>query len=388
MKVPFADLYAQHQEIQTELEAIFRQMVARSAFVGGAWVTNFEQRFAHFCQTNHAVACASGTDALKLALMAVGVRAGDEVITTPHTFIASTEAILLLGAFPVFVDIDLDSYTLSPHQLAVFLEENGVWGENGRFYNRHTRRPIAAILPVHLYGLPADMTPILELAAHYQLRVVEDACQAHGATYEMAGQVKRAGSLAEVAAFSFYPGKNLGAMGEAGGVTTNSPETAERMKRWRDHGQQEKYIHVEPDGWNARLDSLQCAVLDLKLNYLEKWNQCRRQVAAWYHQFLADDERIILPQEPNGRSHVYHLFVVRLDDRETVRQKLNEQGIGTGLHYPIPLHLQPAYQGWGWQPGDFPATETAASHILSLPMFPHLTQEQVYQVCITLKSAL
>lgn len=388
MKIPFVDLFSQHQEVRAEIEAAFQQILETSAFIGGSWVANFEHQFAQFCGTQHAVACATGTDALKLALMAADIAPGDEVITVPNTFIATTEAITLVGAFPAFVDIDPQTYNLSPQLLEEFLVEQCVQDGNGRLFNRHTHRPITAILPVHLYGLPADMAPILQLAARYNLHVIEDACQAHGASYQLNGEWKQAGSLGDVAAFSFYPGKNLGAMGEGGGVTTNNATMAHRMKQWRDHGQREKYIHDNANGWNGRLDTLQCAILNIKLQKLAEWNNRRRQAAAWYRQRLEQDERIVLPHEPNGRFHVYHLFVVQLPDRETVRQKLTEQGIGLGLHYPLPLHLQPAYQGWGWQPGQFTATETAANHLLSLPMFPHLTEDQVDHVCRVLLNAL
>lgn len=388
MHVPFVDLFAQHQELRPQIEAIFQKVLEQSAFVGGSMVTEFEQAYAAYCGTAHAVACANGTDALKLALMAVGVQSGDEVITAPHTFIATVEGMSLLGAFPAFVDIDPATYALSAEKLDEFLAENCQRDSDGRLRNKRTHRPVTTILPVHLYGLPADMNAIHALAQQYGLRVVEDACQAHGATYQTNGTVHKAGNLAEAAAFSFYPGKNLGAMGEAGAVTTNNPDMALKMRQWRDHGQQEKYVHISADGWNGRLDTLQCAILALKLTKLDEWNGRRRQAAQWYRDYLADDERITLPIEPNGRQHVYHLYVVRLPNREKVRQALSEQGIGVGLHYPIPLHLQPAYAHWGGQAGDFPASEAAANTILSLPMHPALTQEQVAFVCQRLKAAL
>jgi dTDP-4-amino-4,6-dideoxygalactose transaminase len=381
MHVPFVDLRAQHDELRAEIESTIGVVIDKSAFIGGEPVEVFEEHFAAFCSARYAVACANGTDALKLALMACGVRRGDEVITIPHTFIATVEAINMVGAHPTFVDIDGPTYTLSPVKLAEFLEQQCRPGHDGHMVNLKTGRPVVAVLPVHLYGLPADMQPILELAKQYNLKVIEDACQAHGAVYRLNGVEKRVGTLGEAAAFSFYPGKNLGAMGEGGAVTTNDEQLDRRMRIWRDHGQSQKYVHVSPDGWNGRLDALQCAILNIKLKKLDEWNERRRQAARWYYERLAGDERIVLPIEPAGREHVYHLFVVRLPNREKVRQELAERGIGVGLHYPIPLHLQAAYHDMGWSEGDFPESERAAASILSLPMFPHITEEQVDYVC-------
>lgn len=388
MNVPFVDLRSQHEEIRPALDAAFRDIIDTSSFIGGTWVESFEQQFAAYCGARHAVACANGTDALKLALMAAGVRPGDEVITVPHTFIATVEAITLAGAHPAFVDIDGPTYNMSPLKLAAFLETRCRVGRQDHCTDVETGCPVVAILPVDLYGLPADMGPLRELAARYNLKVVEDACQAHGATYQMAGEERRAGTLGHVAAFSFYPGKNLGAMGEGGAVTTNDATMAHQMRVWRDHGQSERYVHVSADGWNSRLDSLQCAVLSLKLAKLEQWNAHRRRATGWYRERLGGDERITLPIEPPGRGHVYHLFVVRVPNRDATRKALTEQGIGVGLHYPIPLHLQSAYRSMQAHAGDFPAAEAAAASIISLPMFPHITEEQVDYVCETLKATL
>ncbi|HEX6292690.1 MAG TPA: DegT/DnrJ/EryC1/StrS family aminotransferase [Herpetosiphonaceae bacterium] len=388
MHVPFLDLRAQHDELRAEIAQAIDAIIDQSAFIGGDAVATFEEHFAAYCGARHAVACANGTDALKLALMACGVRRGDEVITVPNTFIASVEAITMLGAHPCFVDVDSESYTLSPARLAEFVATGCRVDQDGRLINRATRRPVTAIMPVHLYGLPADMQPILELASRYRLCVVEDACQAHGASYTSDGVARRVGTLGEAAGFSFYPGKNLGAIGEGGAVITRSAEQDQAMRIWRDHGQSQKYVHVSPDGWNGRLDALQCAILDIKLRKLDEWNARRRQAAAWYRERLAGDERIVLPVEPAGSRHVYHLFVIRLADRDAAYQALSEQGIGLGLHYPIPLHLQAAYRDLGWQQGDFPVSEAAASSILSLPMFPHLTEEQVDYVCAQLTKHL
>lgn len=381
MHIPFVDLRAQHDELWPQIEAAIGDVIDRSAFIGGAMVETFERNFAAFCSSRHAVGCANGTDALKLALMACGVRQGDEVITVPHTFIATTEAISLVGAYPAFVDIDRATYNLSPHKLGEFLEHQCRLGRDGHLVNLDTGRPVVAVMPVHMYGLPADMQPIRQLAERYNLHVIEDACQAHGATYRLDGEARSTGTLGDAAAFSFYPGKNLGAMGEGGAVTTNDARMDRAMRIWRDHGQSEKYVHVSPDGWNGRLDTLQCAILDVKLQKLHEWNEQRRQAARWYCERLAGNEQVILPVEPTGRAHVYHLFVVRLPDRERVRHALSEQGIGVGLHYPIPLHLQAAYRDMGWHAGDFPEAEAAAASILSLPMFPHITEAQVDVVC-------
>jgi dTDP-4-amino-4,6-dideoxygalactose transaminase len=314
------------------------------------------------------------------------VHRGDEVVTVPNTFIATVEALTMLGAFPAFVDIDSATYHLSPDKLAAFLETCCRPGQDGRPINMRTGRPVVAVLPVHLYGLPVDMEPILELADRYRLRVIEDACQAHGATYRLGGVERRVGTLGDAAAFSFYPGKNLGAMGEGGAVTTDDDRMDRDMRIWRDHGQSERYIHVSPDGWNGRLDALQCAILEIKLKQLEVWNERRRQVAAWYRDRLAGDKRIVLPVELAGRKHVYHLFVVRVANRDRVRGELAARDISTGLHYPIPLHLQAAYQNLGWRRGDFPKAEDAAATILSLPMFPHLIEEAVDYICCTFRA--
>lgn len=388
MPVPFVDLRAQHDEVRAEIDAAIKEIIDNSSFIGGPRVASFERNFASFCGTRHALACASGTDALRLALMAAAVGPGEEIITPPHTFIATVEAMTMVGAHPAFVDIDGPTYNLSAERLAAFLEDHCRLGRDGHLINGQTGRRVVAVMPVHLYGLPADMAPILDLARQYNLRVIEDACQAHGATYEMNGTAHRAGSIGEVAAFSFYPGKNLGAMGEAGAATTNDAQIDANMRVWHDHGQSQRYIHVSPDGWNGRLDTIQCSVLDIKLKKLDEWNARRRMAAGWYRERLAGDERVVLPVEPDGRQHVYHLFVVRLPDREKVRELLSAGGIGVGLHYPIPLHLQVAYRDLGYGPGAFPESEAAASSILSLPMFPHITEEQVDAVCFALKDAL
>ena len=388
MKVPFVDLRAQHDEVRDEIESTIREIIDQSQFIGGERVASFEKKFAAFCGARHAVACASGTDALKLALMAGGVAEGDEVITVPNTFIATVEAITQVRARCTFVDIDPETYNLSPQNLAEFLEKQCFLGGEGHLLDARTGLRITAVLVVHLYGQPADMTDILEIAGRYNLKVIEDACQAHGATYRINDEDRRVGTLGLAGAFSFFPGKNLGAMGEGGAVTTNDDLMDRHMRIWRDHGQSERYVHVSPFGWNGRLDAMQCAILEIKLRKLDEWNERRRRAAAWYRERLAGDPRISLPRELPGRKHVYHLFAVRVPDRDKSRQYLTAQGIGVGLHYPIALHLQQAYLCLGWQPGDFPESEAAAASILSLPIFPHISEEQVDYVCRSLKEIL
>lgn len=382
MKVPFVDLRSMHEEVRSEIDAAWKEIVDRSAFVGGPAVADFERSFAGYCHAPHAVGVSSGTDALRLALQAVGVRAGDLVVTVPHTFIATVEAISQLGASPVFVDIDPASYTMDPRLVERYLERECAV-RNGALVERRRNRPVTCLLPVDLYGHPADWEPLVELAHRYDLKLVEDACQAHGARYGG----RSCGTFGDAAAFSFYPGKNLGAMGEAGAITTASEELAERCRVLRDHGQRERYIHVTAEGGNARLDALQAVVLTAKLGRLERWNDARRRVAAWYQGRLPG-EPLVLPAERSGAHHVYHLYVVQVPHRDEVRRQLDQSGVATGLHYPVPLHLQAAYAALGHEPGDFPASEAVAARGISLPMFPHLTEQQVDHVASALRSAL
>jgi len=388
MKVPFVDLRAMHEEVRPEFTAAFNDILDHSSFIGGPYVANFEKHFAAYQGAKSAVACASGTDAVKYALKASGIRPGDGVITSPNTFIATVEAITALGAVPIFVDIDISTYHLSAKHLRDYLEHDCQLGSDSYWVDKRTGTRITTLLPVHLFGMIAEMQPLVAIAKEFNLTIVEDAAQAHGATYQMNGTVLKAGVFGAAAGFSFYPAKNLGALGEGGAVVTNDPDADQRIRMWRDHGSSKKYVHVSPDGWNSRLDTLQCAFLDIKLRQLDRWNAGRRQAAAWYQQGLADDARIVLPQVPEGREHVYHLFVVRVPDRDRVKKVLGERGIGCGLHYPIPLHLQDAYKDLGYAKGDFPEAETAAETILSLPMFPHLTEEMVAYVCENLKDVL
>jgi dTDP-4-amino-4,6-dideoxygalactose transaminase len=379
--IPFLDLISPHVELEEELIAVFRQALHTAGFIGGPLVDNFEQSFAAFCNTDHAVAISSGTDALRFALMACGIQPGDTVLTVPHTFIATTEAISQAGAQPEFIDIDERTYNLSVEALKSFLEQECSRDKSGRLLSRRTGRPVTAVVPVHLYGQMADMDPILDLANEYGLTVIEDACQAHGAEYFSKKHDKwmKAGSMGRAAAFSFYPGKNLGACGEAGAATTNDAGIAARMRMLRDHGQAKKYYH-DVEGYNGRLDSIQAGLLHVKLAHLAKWNAERRERAVEYNRLLAGNRSLIRPYEPSWSRGVYHLYVVRTSDRDGLMEHLKAAGIGTGIHYPVPLHLQKAYTWLNYSAGDFPVTALAATEILSLPMFPQLTAAQQARV--------
>jgi dTDP-4-amino-4,6-dideoxygalactose transaminase len=313
--------------------------------------------------------------------MACGIQPGDTVLTVPHTFIATTEAISQAGAQPEFIDIDERTYNLSVEALKSFLEQECSRDKSGRLLSRRTGRPVTAVVPVHLYGQMADMDPILDLANEYGLTVIEDACQAHGAEYFSKKHDKwmKAGSMGRAAAFSFYPGKNLGACGEAGAATTNDAGIAARMRMLRDHGQAKKYYH-DVEGYNGRLDSIQAGLLHVKLAHLAKWNAERRERAVEYNRLLAGNRSLIRPYEPSWSRGVYHLYVVRTSDRDGLMEHLKAAGIGTGIHYPVPLHLQKAYTWLNYSAGDFPVTALAATEILSLPMFPQLTAAQQARV--------
>ena len=375
--IPFLDLITPHVELEQELTQVFQKALRTAGFIGGPMVEEFEKAFATFCETSHSVAISSGTDALRFALMACGVKSGDVVVTVPHTFIATTEAISQAGAMPEFVDIDERTYNLDPQKLREYLEEQCERDKFGKLISSRSGRPVTAIVPVHLYGQTADMDAILELAERFDLLVIEDACQAHGAEYFSRKQKRwmKAGSMGRAAAFSFYPGKNLGACGEAGAVTTNDAGLAKKISMLRDHGQAQKYYH-DIEGYNGRLDAIQAGLLSAKLAHLAKWNTQRRDRAAEYSRLLARNEAVRIPYEPTWSRAVYHLYVIRTDDREEMMNHLKRAGIGTGIHYPIPLHLQKAYESLNYSLGDFPAAERAAAEIISLPMFPQLTARQ------------
>lgn len=364
MKVPFLDLKIQYESIRDEIAVCLQQVLDNTAFAGGRFVEQFEREFASFCRSESAVGVGSGTEALWITLQCLGVGQGDEVITTPNTFIATAEAISFCGAKPVFVDVDELTYNMRPELL------------EGAITPR-TR----AIIPVHLYGQTADMAPILEIARKKGLFVIEDACQAQGAEYK--GQ--RAGSMGDAGCFSFYPGKNLGAYGEAGAVVTNNHELADKIKILRDHGQREKYNHLMI-GWNCRMDGFQGAVLSVKLKYLDRWNESRRKNAELYNLLLADLERIVTPFEADYAKHIYHIFPILTENRQQLMDALAENQIYCGIHYPVPLHLQDAYRSLGYKKGDFPVAEKCCQQLVSLPMFPELTSEQISYVVEKIKN--
>jgi|SRR5579883_365054 dTDP-4-amino-4,6-dideoxygalactose transaminase len=387
-KVPFLDLVTPHKELETELLDVVKKAFSNAGFIGGPMVEGFERDFGAFSHAKFCVGVNSGTDALRFAFMAADVRPGDIIITVPHTFIATTEAISQAGARIAFVDIHERTYTMDPEKLRDYLEKQCEFdAKTGKLIEKASQHRVAGIVPVHLYGQMADMDPIMELAEKYNLFVVEDACQAHGAEYfsKKDNKWKRAGSIGNAAAFSFYPGKNLGACGEGGAVTTNDEAMAARMKMIRDHGQAKKYYH-DIEGYNGRLDSIQAGWLSVKLPHLAKWNESRRNLAHRYHELFAEvKDSVVLPVEAPWTKGVYHLYVVRLHDREAFQARLAEAGIGTGIHYPIPLHEQKAYQSLGYKTGDFPVTERVAREIVSLPMFPQMTRAQQDEVVSAVK---
>lgn len=375
--VPFLDLVTPHLELERELVEVFRHSLHTAGFVGGSPVQEFEEAFANFCNAHSCVAVNSGTDALRFALMAAGVRAGDGVVTVPNTFIATTEAISQAGATPEFVDVEERTANLSVERLREFVERGCRRDAEGRLVSLRSGRPVTAIVPVHLYGQMADMDPILSLADEYGLVVIEDACQAHGAEYfsQKHNRAMKAGSMGRAAAFSFYPGKNLGACGEGGAVTTNDAELAAVVRKLRDHGQTKKYHH-DVEGYNGRLDAIQAGFLNAKLPHLARWNQQRRELAENYHRSLAGNPAVQTFTEPSWSRGVYHLYVIRSMDRDSLMRHLNAEGIGTGIHYPIPLHLQKAYAGLNYRAGAFPVAERLAAEILSIPMYPQLNAAQ------------
>jgi dTDP-4-amino-4,6-dideoxygalactose transaminase/acetyltransferase-like isoleucine patch superfamily enzyme len=379
--ISFLDLVAPHLELEDELTDAFRRSLRTAGFVGGPIVQEFEEAFASFCGASHAIAVSSGTDALRFALMACGIGAGDVVVTVPNTFIATTEAITQVLAIPEFVDIDEHTYNMSVTMLERFLEKQCIRNSEGKLISLRNGRPVTAIVPVHLYGQMADMDGIMSLAAKYDLTVIEDACQAHGAEYFSKKQNRwvKAGTLGRASAFSFYPGKNLGACGEGGAATTDDAEIAKKIKMLRDHGQAKKYYH-DMEGYNGRLDTIQAAILHVKLPHLAKWNEQRRELAGEYNRLLSADQALGVPYEAHWSRGVYHLYVIRTNDREGLMSHLKDAGIGSAIHYPIPLHLQKAYLSLNYSPGDFPITERIATEIISLPMFPQLTKAQQARV--------
>ena len=378
--IPFLDLVTPHKVLEQELVEAFREALRGAAFIGGPQVEAFEQEFAAYCGTKYCVGVANGTDAVRFALMALGIGCGDAVVTVSHTFIATIEAISQTGAQTEFVDIDPQSYCMSPDALEAYLSGCTRDPKTGRPVGVRSGKPIAAIVPVHLYGQVADMNAILTVAARHRVAVVEDACQAHGAEYQAQdGRWRKAGTFGAAAAFSFYPGKNLGACGEGGAVTTNNEHVAARIRMLRDHGQAKKYYH-DIEGYNGRLDAIQAAFLRIKLRYLDTWNEQRREAALRYNELFSAIPAVARPFERSGSKAVYHLYVLRHDDRDALADHLRAGNIHCGLHYPVPAHLQTCYRGWGYTPGTLPVTERAATEILSLPMFPGLAARQQQRV--------
>lgn len=390
-RIPLVDLAPTHAALRKDLLGVFAAALDSGRFIGGPMVDTFEAEYAAFCGTRFCVGVASGTDALRFALVAAGVRAGDTVLTAPLTFIATTEAISQAGARPDFLDVTEGTWTLDPERLRVYLEDGCTSDpRTGRPVSRRTGGRVTAVVPVHLYGQPADMDPIRELAARYGLAVVEDACQAHGAEYcsKAEGGWQRAGAMGRAAAFSFYPSKNLGAMGEAGAITTDDPEVAAACRLLRDHGQTRKYEHAV-EGYNGRLDAIQAGLLTVKLRHLPAWNEERRELARRYDELLAGcAEALGPPTEPSWARGVYHLYVVSVEERERVQTVLADAGIETGIHYPEPLHLIRAYANLGYRLGDFPVAEAASRRVLSIPLYPGIEPAQQERVAVALREAL
>jgi dTDP-4-amino-4,6-dideoxygalactose transaminase len=362
--IPFLDLRAQYQQIKPEIDAAVARVIDSAQFVLGPEVAAFEDRFAAYCDVKYCTALNSGTSALHLALLAAGIGPGDEVITVSMTFVATTAAILYCGAKPVFIDVGPDTWTMDSNLIEAAITPR-----------------TKAILPVHLHGLMADMDPILDIARRHELVVVEDAAQSHGAEYKG----RRAGSIGDIGCFSFYPGKNLGAYGEGGAVVSNDPELARRITLLRDWGQEGKYNHVMP-GYNYRMDGIQGAVLKVKMDYIEAWTEGRRAVASEYDRLLASN-RYRRPAPPPHSRHVYHVYAIELAHRDDMQKALHAAGIATGIHYPVPVHLQKAYADLGYGPGDFPVTEALADRFLSLPIYAELRPEQVAGVVVGLEKA-
>jgi len=365
IKVPYLDLKAQYQSIKPEIDAAIARVLDSCQFVLGAEVAGFEQEFAAHCGTTECIALNSGTSALHLALLAAGVGPGDEVITVPFTFVASVAAVTYTGARPVLVDIDPRSFTMDPSTIEAAITPR-----------------TKAILPVHLYGQPADMDPIMEVARRHGLVVIEDAAQAHGAKYKG----RPVGSIGDMACFSFYPGKNLGAYGEGGAMTTSNPEYARTVRMLRDWGQDRKYHHVLR-GFNYRMEGFQGAILRVKLRHLERWTEARRAVVQQYDALL-EDSGVDTPTEMPWARHVYHVYTLRTDDRDSLQASLQSEGIQTGIHYPVPVHLQPAYADLGYGRGAFPRSEAAAEQVLSLPLYPELSSQAVAEVAGAVKKAV
>lgn len=377
-QIQFVDLHAQYEEIKEETHKLWEEILESMYLYLGPNVQKFEKEFALFNKVKYCVGVGTGTEAVHLAIRSLGIGEGDEIITSSHTFFATIEAIIHAGTYPVLIDIDPQWYTLSPEAVSNYIESYCIKEKNG-LKDKKTGKIVRAILPVHLYGHPADMDALREIADEYNLMLIEDSAQAHGAEYKG----KKAGALGDVAAFSFYFSKNLGALGEGGAVTTSNEEHANRLRRLREHGQKDKYHH-ESIGYNSRLDELQAAVLRCKLKLLNKWNDRRREIASFYNDAL-NGLPLKTPTEAEWAHHVYHLYVVRSTRRDELFKYLKEKGIGCGIHYPIPCHLQEAMKKYGYKEGDLPQTEKIAKEVLSLPMHPHLREDDTLRVVKTIK---
>lgn len=366
MNVPFVDFKEQFRAIQDEVRNGIENILEKGNFILGDEAKDFEKNFSAYCDAKYGVGVNSGTDALHFALSALGIKPGDEVVLPTHTFIATALCVSYAGATPVFADIEEDTYNLDPEA-----------------FEKAITAKTKAVIPVHIYGQPADMDTINEIARKHNIKVVEDAAQAHGAFYKN----RRVGSLGDAACFSFYPTKNLGAFGDAGMVVTSDGHVHESLLMLRDYGRQGRYEH-KIKGHNSRLDTIQAVGLDAKLKRLDEWNKMRQQAAEWYREELENVDGVILPNVKPDRTCVFHLYVVRVQNRDDVLEKMKAKGIGVLIHYPIPIHLQEAYQDAGYSKGDFPVAEKMTSEILSLPMFPHMTREQVKYVCQSLKEII
>jgi dTDP-4-amino-4,6-dideoxygalactose transaminase len=373
MKVGFLELKEIHNRLKTEILGGIENALMNAQFIGGESVSGFETEFASFCGSPRCAGVNSGTDALRFALIAADIREGDTVVTVPNTFIATTEAISQADAKIAFVDVDDKTHQMDPNAL-----------ENCIKNLMKKKVSIRAIIPVHLFGHTADMDPILEIAKKNNLIVIEDACQAHGAVYKGS---RKAGSMGLAGCYSFYPGKNLGACGEGGAVVTSDEKIDKTVRMLRDHGQSQKYYH-EIEGYNGRLDAIQAGILRIKLKYLDEWNEARRKNAKLYDKLFQGIEEVEVVPEPSWSTSVYHLYVIKIKNRDAIQKKLAEKGVGTALHYPVPLHLQNAYKHLGYKAGDFPITEKHAKEILSLPMFPELTEEQIVYVVGSIKECV
>jgi dTDP-4-amino-4,6-dideoxygalactose transaminase len=362
VRIPLVNLKRQYLSIKKEIDGAIQEVIDKSAFIMGENVQEFEDEFAEFCGVKYGVGTSSGTTALHLALLVCEIKQGDEVITVPYTFIATTEAISYTGAKVVFVDIEDRGYTMDPEKIEQAITER-----------------TKAIIPVHLFGHPADMDKIIDIAKKHSLVIIEDACQAHDAEYKG----KKVGSLGDIACFSFYPGKNLGAYGDAGMVVTDNKVLAEKMRLLRNHGYEKKYYH-KIEGYNYRLDAIQAAILRVKLKHLDEWTEKRRRNAKLYNQLLKGS-KVKTPLEMEYAKHVYHLYVIRADNRDKLNLRLKENGIGAAIHYPLPLHLQEAYKYLGYKKGDFSVSEACSESLLSLPMFPELTEDEIKKIVEVIK---